>query len=84
MLIEPKLRFGLIMLTGASLIACGKTSESDAFASDPSAATSGRTDDKFGSEFGEASRADPNSEPRNVDEIDVPPISLTAEPVAID
>ena len=72
------------MLAGASLIACGKTSESDAFANDPFAATSERTDDKFGKEFGEASRADPNSEPRPVDEIDVPPVSTTTEPVAID
>lgn len=79
---EPK--FGLILLAGASLIACGQKSESDALANDPFAASTARMEDKFGKEFGKAYRADPNSEPANVSDDDVVPVSYTTEPVTIE
>lgn len=44
----------------------------------------GAKQDKFGKEFGAAMNADPNSEPRDVQEGDLAPVSLTTEPVAID
>lgn len=72
------------MLAGASLIACGKQSESEAFANDPFAAETTRTEDKFGKEFGKTFRADPNSEPANVSDDEVVPVSYTAEPIEIE
>ncbi len=80
---NSRLAFSLILVAGMSLIACDKKSESDL--SVPSARVeSGRSEDQFGEKFGKAFRADPNSEPANVQESDVPPVSLTAEPLAVD
>lgn len=42
-----------------------------------------QTEDKFGQGFGKAFRADPNSEPAEVADSDVRPVSLTDEPVEI-
>jgi hypothetical protein len=41
-------------------------------------------DARFGKGFDEKSKADPNSEPTPVRDGDVPPLSLTTEPVQID
>ncbi len=73
----------LIVAAGASLSACGKNGGRDTLAPD-SQVESGRVEDQFGKGFGEAFRADPNSEPANVSEDDVKPVSLTAEPVTTD
>ncbi len=70
------------MFAGASLSACSQESESDALVLDSRTDTQ-RPEDKFGKGFGEAFRADPNSEPANVSEGDVNPVSLTAEPEPI-
>lgn len=83
-MIRPKLVFGLILLAGASLTACGKKSGSDALANDPFASASAKPEDRFGKGFGKAHRAKPNSEPSNVVEGDVIPVSLTTEPEQID
>jgi hypothetical protein len=40
-------------------------------------------EDKFGSGFGAAFRAPPNSEPFNVSDGDLVPVSLTTEPIDI-
>jgi len=77
------LLIGLILLSGASLSACNRQSGNDAPESDPFAASSSTKGDQFGKGFGKASRADPNSEPVNLSEIELPPVSYTAEPVAI-
>ena len=74
---------GLVLIAGGSLSACDKKSGSEPLRIEPGR-ESGATDSKFGKEFGTAFNADPNSEPRNVQEGDLAPVSLTAEPVAID
>ncbi len=80
-----KRRFGLIILAGASLIACGKSSDSDASANDPIEATdAARIEETFGEEFEKAHSADPDSEPANVSDDDAVPVSYTTEPVAIE
>lgn len=71
-----------LIFAGASLSSCSKNSESDALVLDAQA-DSGRAEDKFGEGFGEAFRADPNSEPANVSAGDVVPVSHTAEPEPI-
>ena len=74
---------GIMLIIGGSLSACGKNSDSDPL--EIAASTErGGMDDQFGKGFGKAFRADPNSEPRTVDETDVKPLSLTTEPIAID
>ena len=70
-----------LLLSGASLSACHRASESDALHNDPFAVRSIAKGDKFGKGFGKAFRADPNSEPLNVTRDDVIPVSQTAEPV---
>lgn len=71
-----------LIFAGASLSSCNK-SESDALVLE-ARADSGRVEDKFGKGFGEAFRADPNSEPVNVSEGDMKPVSHTAEPEPIE
>ena len=75
--------FGLGLLAVLSLTTCGKKSESD-LAFPESRVESGPVEDQFGKGFGKAYRADPNSEPANVTDNDMVPVSLTAEPVVID
>ncbi|MEO7411657.1 MAG: hypothetical protein ABIU10_10160 [Sphingomicrobium sp.] len=74
---------GLVLIAGGSLSACNKKSESEPLLIEPGR-ESGATDNKFGKEFGSAFNADPNSEPRDVHEGDLAPVSPTTEPVAID
>lgn len=71
-----------LIFAGASLSSCNKNSDSDALVLDARADT-GRVEDKFGKGFGEAFRADPNSEPANVSANDVNPVSFTTEPEPI-
>ena len=78
---KTSLLIGLMLLSGASLSACNRKSESDALANDTFAVPSAAKGDQFGKGFGEAFRADPNSEPANVARNDVIPVSKTAEPV---
>lgn len=80
----PRLSLILVAATGASLAACGGPSEDGAGEADVFAMTGGKVEDKFGKDFGNAYRADPNSEPAQVTEGDVPPVSLTSEPVPIE
>jgi hypothetical protein len=68
----------------ASLSSCSDKSESGAFADSNLAASVGRSEDGLGEKFEEMARADPNSEPANVSENDLAPVSLTAEPVPLD
>ena len=42
---------------------------------------SAELEEKFGKEFSTLSRASANSKPRNVAEVDLPPVSLTEKPV---
>jgi len=80
---KSSLLFGLMLLAGASLIACNRKSESDALANDPFAARSAAKDDQFGEGFGKLQRAPAYSEPANVVAGDVKPVSRTAEPIEI-
>ncbi len=73
----------LLLIAGVSLSACSK-SESDTLTIEPSGVDSGQPEDRFGKGFGEKYRADPNSEPKEVNEADVTPESLTTEPLAVD
>lgn len=72
-----------LALIGGSLSSCDKKSESDLLMIEPKNEM-GAKEDKFGKGFGTAMNADPNSEPREVQEGDLAPVSLTTEPVAID
>ena len=73
----------LTLIAGGSLSACGKKNGNEPLVIEPGRET-GAIDSKFGNGFGKAFSADPNSEPRNVQDNDVAPVSLTTEPVAID
>ena len=75
---------GLILTAGASLTACQKKAVGDAAGFSVSGAGAVRTEDKFGKGFGNAFRAPPNSEPANVSDKDVVPVSRTAEPIQVD
>ncbi len=74
---------GLVLIAGGSLSACNKKSGNEPLMIEPGR-DSGTTANKFGKEFGSAFNADPNSEPREVHEGDLEPVSLTTEPVDID
>ncbi len=74
---------GLILTAGASLTACQKKTVGDAAGFDVSEGQAVRTEDKFGKGFGKAFRAPPNSEPANVSDSDVAPVSRTAEPIPL-
>ena len=80
---RQSLLIGLIILSGASLSACNRESGRDALDNDPFAARSTAKDAQFGEGFGKLQRAPPNSEPANIVTSDVPPVSMTAEPVEI-
>lgn len=71
---------GLILTAGASLTACQKKAESDAIGFDSTGTGPTRTEDKFGTTFGNAFRAPANSEPAKVNDGDLPPVSNTTEP----
>ena len=73
----------LLLIAGVSLSSCSKNKDSDTLTIEPSAADSGRQEDLFGKGFGEKFRADPNSEPTNVNDGDLAPVSETTEPVQI-
>jgi hypothetical protein len=78
------LLLGLVLLSGASLSACNRSSESDALENDPFAPRqSAKVEDQFGKGFAQAARAKPNSEPRTVDRRELVPVSYTAEPIPI-
>ncbi len=83
-LLRPVKITGLILAAGASLSACQKKAESDAAGFDASSVGSTRTEDKFGSNFGNAFRAPANSEPVNVADGDLPPVSNTTEPEPVE
>lgn len=77
------LRFaGLALVASALLAACGQKRGDNPKMLDVSA-DAGRMEDEFGSRFGEAFRADPNSDPKNIQDGDVRPVSLITEPVPI-
>jgi hypothetical protein len=85
LIIGPGLVPGLILLAGASLAGCGlNDGGGDASEADPFANISERRGGAFGETFDRASRADPYSDPLNVDENDLPPSSATTDPVAVD
>ena len=79
-MIIPKLALGLILIAATSLGACNRRSADDVVANDPFAKAGERQEDRFGKGFGKAYRAAPNSEPMNVVEGDVVPVSPTTEP----
>ena len=84
MICRLKLILGAIMMAGASLSACSGESEGDVVSQDPLAGRTAAQGDQFGKGFGKAFRADSNSEPANVSNADVKPVSLTAEPLDVD
>ena len=75
---------GLILTAGVSLTACQKKAVGDDAGFGVSGSGAARTEDKFGKGFGKLSRAPANSEPANVSDSDVVPVSRTAEPEAVD
>lgn len=79
-----RLAFGLILLASAPLSACGKQADRGADRFETLDVAAKQSEDQFGLRFGEAYRADPNSEPKSVAEGDVVPVSMVAEPVQLD
>ena len=79
-LLRPVVITGLILTAGASLTACQKKAEGDATGFGASGTEARRTEDKFGTKFGNAIRAPANSEPVVVEDGDLIPVSNTAEP----
>ncbi len=78
---RQSLLISLSLVSGASLSACERKSGSDAFGTGSFTANSTAKEDRFGKAFGEAYRADPKSEPREISKNELPPISYTDEPV---
>lgn len=76
------LLLGMTVLT-VFLSACGSRGEEEQLSEVPSSTSSGRQEDRFGSEFGKAFRADPNSEPAKVNANDMKPVSATEEPLEV-
>ena len=74
---------GMILIAGGSLSACDKQSGKESLTVG-SGRESGTIDSKFGKGFGTALNAAPNSEPHNVQDGDLAPVSLTTEPEVID
>jgi predicted small lipoprotein YifL len=71
----------LVAALGATLAACGsKGNNGD---QPPPVVVTPRQEDQFGANFGTAFRRDPNTDPVNVADGDVVPLSLTNEAVAI-
>ncbi len=71
-------------MAGALLSSCNSRNDSEAPVDYGLGEQAGRQEDKFGKGFGKAFRAHPNSEPANVSEGDVKPVSYTAQPELID
>lgn len=74
---------GYLLVAGATLTACSPEAADRVDAGDPFDSQARRTEDKFGQGFGNAFRADPMSEPTEVSDADMAPVSRTAEPVPI-
>lgn len=83
-MIRGKLVIGLLMIAGVSLSSCNRRSESDAPAMANFGSDTGRPEDRFGKGFGEKFRADPNSQPKPVEKSDMPPVSMTTDPLPIE
>ena len=80
------LRSASVFGLGLALSACGSSSSVPPIASPaptPAPSTAVRQEDQFGTQFGIAFRADPNSEPFAVNDGDLVAISFTTEPVTI-
>lgn len=80
--VAVRLLAGMAVAASMSLSGCSQKSDDDPLVLNATA-DAGRVEDTFGDGFGEAFRADPNSEPKNVADSDVRPVSLTTEPVPI-
>lgn len=76
--------FVAIIIANALLAACSSEGKGDQQSHDPFASRTARQEDRFGEGFGKAFRAHPNSEPANVSEADVKPVSRTAEPLDVE
>lgn len=83
-MIPSRLTIGLLLIAGASLSSCSGKEEGDAFASSNLSAAIDRSDAPFGKGFEKKFRADPNSDPTEVKNDDLAPVSFTTEPVPID
>lgn len=81
--IRPRLALGLILLMCVGQAGCGRKSDNNPYGRLAPSINSGDADGRFGSRFEKASRADPNSEPMNVVDGDLPPADPTKEPVQI-
>lgn len=76
-----KTQFILVAALGAVLAGCGSKANDDD--QPPPVVVTPRQEDQFGTNFGAAFRRDPNSDPVNVADSDVVPLSLTNEAVVI-
>ncbi len=80
---RPGRVLGLLLLAGVSLAGCGRKSSSDRYGELAPPMNSRDAGGQFGSRFEQASRADPNSEPMNVIDGDLPPADPTTEPAEV-
>jgi hypothetical protein len=76
-------RLACVLIAGTPLLACSKAGEEDDLAGNVGE-RSDRVEDQFGRGFGEKFRADPNSEPANIEDGDVTPVSATTDPIDVD
>lgn len=76
--------FVALMMASGWLASCSSEGDRERQSHDPFASRTNRQEDRFGEGFGKAFRADPNSEPANVSEADVKPVSRTAEPLDVE
>lgn len=79
------LRGASVFGIGLALSACGSSTSAPPVGQAPGPGPVGvvRQEDQFGTQFGTAFRADPNSEPFAVNDGDLIAISFTTEPVTI-
>lgn len=82
-MIKLRSTLSLIILTGASLLACQKQADGDAPPVDLFGSKPSKPEAKFGTKFEKAYRADPKAQPVDVSDGDLPPRDATAEPVEI-
>lgn len=80
---RPGLVPGLLLLAGVSLSGCGRENDIDRYGQLAPSVNKDAADGQFSSRFNQSLRADPNSEPMNIAEGDLPPVDLTKEPVDV-
>lgn len=80
---RPEILFGLALLAGFSLAGCGRKVDSDRYGELSSSFNSSATGGRFGGVVEQSMAADPNSEPMNIADDELPPVDPTKEPLEV-